>query len=357
MDKTHSRESDGTRLTPSPPRPVVPVFMAAADWADFIAPALAARADWPFETLFVDSSAGVAALIDALNASRSPGLITGWNVFNLPDTLPAQAPHLRYIASSGGSVRWMVSRAILEQGILLTNWGDSIGRLVAEHCLLQTLACLRQATYHQLSMHIDKGWDDRPWDPAACHGPRSLFERRVGIHGFGHIAQALVRLLEPFQCRIAAFAPHDPPDKFAAAGVTRAPTLEALFSENEIVIELAPLIPETRGVVTWDILNRLPDGGVFVNSGRGGVVDEAALIRLARERKVTLALDVYAREPLAPDSPLRGLPNVFLTPHIAGPTADRRVDCGRFALENMRAYLEGRPLRGVIDLWQYDHMT
>ncbi len=337
--------------------PVIPIFMESCDWLNFIAPALKTRSDWPFETVFVDSAMGVERLIETLISTQSPVLITGWNVFNLPDTLPDLAPRLRYIASSGGSVRWMVSRAILERGILVTNWGSAIGRLVAEHCLLQILACLREAAYHQLSMHRDKDWDDRPWDAAIGRGPRSLFGRRVGIHGFGHIAQALVKMLEPFQCRIAAFAPHDPPEKFSAAGVTRAPSLEALFSGNEIIVELAPLIPETRGVVTWEILNRLPDGGVFVNSGRGGVVDETILARLATERKVSLALDVYAHEPLPADSPLRGLPNVFLTPHIAGPTADRRVDCGLFALENVRAYLEERPLKGVIDLWQYDHMT
>ena len=335
----------------------IPVFMQPSNYAEFIAPALALRPNLPFETRFVDAARGVEAAIAALNETQSPILITGWNVFDLPDDLPARAPSLRYIASSGGSVRWMISRRILEQGILVTNWGDSIGRLVAEHCLLQILAALRQAAYHQISMHIHKEWDDRPWNPQTCTGPRSLFGRKVGLHGFGNIAQALVQLLRPFDCQISAYAPHDPPEKFAAAGVTRAESLEALFGDNEIVVELAPLIPETRGVVTWELLNRLPDGGVFVNSGRGKVVDEAALIRLARERSVTLALDVYAEEPLPADSPLRSLPNVFLTPHIAGPTADRRVDCGLYALDNAAAYLAGRPLKGVVDVWQYDHMT
>jgi len=86
-------------------------------------------------------------------------------------------------------------------------------------------------------------------------------------------------------------------------------------------------------------------------------VDESALERLAQERQVSLALDVYAAEPLPADSPLRGMSNVFLTPHIAGPTADRRLDCGLYALDNVVAYLEGRPLKGIVDLWQYDHMT
>jgi len=331
--------------------------MEAGDLADFITPALALHSDWPFQIQFVDSNFGVEALLGALSETQSPILITGWNVSNLPDDLPARAPELRYIASSGGSVRWMISRKILEQGILVTNWGDSIGRIVAEHCLLQILAALRQAAYHQITMHVQKGWDDLPWNAQTFSGPRSLFGRRVGIHGFGVIANALLKLLRPFDCQVSVYAPHDPPRKFAAAGVAQAASLEALFSENEILVELAPLIPETRGSITWEMLNRLPDGGVFVNSGRGKVVDESALARLALERRVTLALDVFTDEPLPADSPLRGLPNVFFTPHIAGPTADRRVDCGLYALNNVAAYLESRPLLGVVDLWQYDHMT
>jgi len=336
---------------------IIPIFMEPSDLAEFITPALALRPNLPFDTRFIDSTLGVEALIQALNETQSPILITGWNVYDLPDDLPARAPSLRYIASSGGSVRWMISRKVLEQGLLVTNWGDSIGRIVAEHCLLQILAALRQAAHHQISMHVQKEWDDLPWNPQTFTGPRSLFERKVGIHGFGYIAQALVKLLEPFGCQISAYAPHDPAEKFSAAGVTRAASLEALFAENEILVELAPLIPETRGLVGWELLNLLPDGGIFVNSGRGKVVDESALERLAQERQVSLALDVYAAEPLPADSPLRGLPNVFLTPHIAGPTADRRLDCGLYALDNVVAYLEDRPLKGIVDLWQFDHMT
>jgi phosphoglycerate dehydrogenase-like enzyme len=136
----------------------IPVFMEPADYAEFIAPALIRRPNLPFATRFVDSALGVDAAIAALNETQSPILITGWNVFDLPDDLPVRAPALRYIASSGGSVRWMISRKMLEQGILVTNWGDSIGRIVAEHCLLQILAALRQAAYHQISGTAQIGW-------------------------------------------------------------------------------------------------------------------------------------------------------------------------------------------------------
>jgi phosphoglycerate dehydrogenase-like enzyme len=122
-------------------------------------------------------------------------------------------------------------------------------------------------------------------------------------------------------------------------------------------VELAPLIPETKGVVTEHLLRLIRPGGAFVNVGRGAVVDEAALLRVAREGKITLGLDVFAAEPLPVDSGFRGLPNVTLTPHLAGPTTERRRDAGEFALHNLRAYAEGRPLQAVITPQVYDTST
>jgi phosphoglycerate dehydrogenase-like enzyme len=87
------------------------------------------------------------------------------------------------------------------------------------------------------------------------------------------------------------------------------------------------------------------------------VVDEAALIRVAREGKIQIALDVFEQEPLPPGSLLRGLPNVTLLPHLGGPTRDRRRDSGQLALKNLRAFLRGEPLEAVITHDVYDRST
>jgi phosphoglycerate dehydrogenase-like enzyme len=157
------------------------------------------------------------------------------------------------------------------------------------------------------------------------------------------VARELVRLLAPFDCRISVHAPD-----VKHADVRDEPSLENLFAENDVIVELAPLIEETRGIVTEALLRRIQPGGVFVNLGRGAVVDEAGLLAVAREGKVWFGLDVYAHEPLAKDHPLRGLTNVMLTPHIGGPTTDRRQDAGSFGLRNLRAYVEGSPLEAVV---------
>jgi phosphoglycerate dehydrogenase-like enzyme len=275
-------------------------------------------------------------------------LLACWKTPPLPTRLPS---NLRYVCYVAGSVKKLVLREHIAAGLLVTNWGGSISRIVAEWALFHILSCLRRATYWTLAMHREGAWKDNGTETA------SLFGRRVGLHGFGQIAREVVRLLQPFGCRISAFAPDVTSETEREFGVRPARSLEELFAENDIVVELAPLIDETRGVVTEKHLRLLKPGSVFVNVGRGAVVDEAALLRVAKEGKIMVGLDVFTVEPLPSDSGFRGLPNVTLTPHLAGPTTDRRRDAGAFAVANLKAYAEGRPLDAVITTGVYDTST
>jgi phosphoglycerate dehydrogenase-like enzyme len=275
-------------------------------------------------------------------------LVTGWKTPPLPAVLP---PRLRYVCHLVGSVKHLVPRQPIAGGLLVSNWGGSISRIVAEWALFHILSCLRRATHWTLAMHREEGWKSHTTETA------SLFERSVGLHGFGQIARELVRLLKPFNCRISAFAPDIDADTEARHGITASPSLEALFAHNDVVVELAPLIPETRGCIRENHLRLLKPGSVFVNVGRGAVVDEDALVRVAREGKIMFGLDVFSTEPLPPDHPLRGLTNVSLTPHIGGPTTDRRRDAGAFALRNLRAYAAGETLEAVVTAEVYDRSS
>jgi phosphoglycerate dehydrogenase-like enzyme len=275
----------------------------------------------------------------ALTAANPEIVIAAWKTPALPAELPSR---LRYVCYLCGSVKQLVTRDHLARGLLVTNWGGSISRIVAEWALFHTLCGLRRASYWSLAMHTQGAWKDS--DTATA----SLFGRSVGLHGFGMVARELVRLLAPFGCSISAHAPDVDADVAARWGIRAEPSLNALFSDNDIIVELAPLIPETRGIVTEALLRRIRPGGVFVNLGRGAVVDEGGLISVAREGQVSFGLDVYAHEPLPREHPLRGLPNVMLTPHIGGPTTDRRCDAGSFAVKNLRAYAANQPMEAVV---------
>ncbi|HEY5552405.1 MAG TPA: hydroxyacid dehydrogenase [Opitutaceae bacterium] len=286
-------------------------------------------------------------------ADADPEVVVAcWSTPPLPATLPSR---LRYVAYLCGSIRQLVERRHIEDGLLVTNWGGSISRIVAEGTLVHILNCLRQSRHWMSLMHLEGGWksDDRGAQPS----PASLFGRRVGIHGFGYVARELVRLLRPFDCTISVFAPDVDPKVEADHGITRAESLESLLSNNDVVVELAPLIPETSGIITERLLRLIPAGGVFVNTGRGAVVDPAALERVAREGRIAFGLDVFDVEPLPADSPLRSLPNVCLTPHIAGQTLDRFPDAGEFLVRNVRAYCEGGHLQALFTPERYDRIT
>ena len=284
-------------------------------------------------------------------AATNPDIVLGcWKTPTLPGALP---PRLRYVCYITGSVKKLISRSHLERGLLVTNWGSSISRTVAEAALFHILACLRNASHWAIAMHQPgvAAWKNGLTDA------RSLFRRSVGIHGFGPVARELVTLLKPWECPITALAPDLTAELAHAYGVERAATLEALFSQNEILVELAPLIPATQGIVNERLLRLIRPGGVFVNVGRGAVVDEGALLRVARDGQISIGLDVYTTEPLPADSGFRALPRVNLTPHTAGPTIDRYPDAGAFAVKNLRAHVNDRPLEAVVTPEIYDQSS
>ncbi len=279
-------------------------------------------------------------------------LVSAWQTppLNGPIT-PGHLASLRYVCYLAGSVRRLVPRNLLAGGLVVTNWGNSIAPTVAECALMLIMMAMRRASYWAIAMHREGAWKN------SSTVTQSLIGRRVGLHGFGGISQALVPMLRPFTDRIQAYSPRVPDALLARLGVARANSLAELFSTSEVVVELAACTPENHHSVQESHLRMIPAGGVFVNVGRGAVVDEAAIARVAREGKIQIALDVFEQEPLPADSPLRGLPNVTLLPHLGGPTRDRRRDSGVLALKNLRAFLRGEPQEAVVTLDIYDRST
>ncbi len=299
----------------------------------------------------VDPTGKDASWLRAQIEEVNPEILVGaWMLPKLPvDKVGRDG--VKYLCYLAGSVKNQVTEDHLNNGLLVTNWGNSISRVVAECGLMLCTMALRRATYWALEMHNKGAWKHRETEFY------SLFERKVGIHGFGAISRELVRLMAPWNCDISTFSPSVPDSLLEEYAVKRVHTLEELFSQNDVIIELAALKPDTRGIVDERLLRMIPEGGVFVNIGRGAVVDEEALARIAAEGKLQVALDVYGTEPLPADSPFRRLSNVTLLPHLGGPTTERRRDSGRLALENIKAFYDNAELDAVIDIRTYSRIT
>ena len=291
------------------------------------------------------------AFLEFLRLHEPEVVVTCWATPPFQESWREELSSLRYVCHVSGAVRNLLPRVYLEEGLLVTNWGKLAAANVAEHALLLLLAGLRR-----LSEWPSVISGERPWQPSPIV-TRTLFRKRVGLHGFGNVGQSLSRLLEPFGVTISAFSEGVPEGLYREFGVTRADSLEALFENNEILIECEALNPRTRGAVTREVLERLPIGALFVNVGRGAVVDEEALADLSAAGKIAVALDVFDTDPIRPDSPLHDLEDAVLSPHIAGPTSDQFAQCGKLALRNIQAYLNGSPLEAQVSLEIYDRAT
>jgi phosphoglycerate dehydrogenase-like enzyme len=286
---------------------------------------------------------------------RPTVLVSCWSTPAVPVAFAAAGSPLNYVCHLVGSTRALVPRVFLERGGLLTNWGGLAGETVAEHALLLALSALRK----------QPGWAPlingprvNPWRSGTMRlRTRTLFGRRVGIHGFGHVARSLVRLLQPFGVQISAYSPGVPDDIMRAAGVMPRRSLVELAGSSEIFFECEALTPLTHASIDREVLAALPDQAVFVNVGRGRLVDEPALLAEAQSGRIQIALDVVTHEPLGPDSPAAAISGAVLSPHIGGPTHDRFVECGRLALNNIALYLRAEALESQVTLELYDRST
>jgi phosphoglycerate dehydrogenase-like enzyme len=246
-----------------------------------------------------------------LEADAPDAILSCWHTPRLPAAPP---PRLRYLCHTTGSVRHLVTRAHIEHGLLVTNWGSSISRTIAECALHHILACLRRTTQWTFVMHQEGGWRGEHAQIA------SLFGRRVGIHGYGAIAREFLKLIAPFDCKVSVFAPDFDAAAAERTGAQAAPSLDALFADNDVIVELAPLNPVTRGCVTEHHFKLIRPGGVFVNVARAGITDEAALLRLVKEGRISPVSTCLPRSPSRPTTVPR---SAQCQPHPAHRRSDR----------------------------------
>lgn len=271
-------------------------------------------------------------------------LVTGWSTPALETAhLLCSGGSIDYVCHVTGSVRHIVSLAQIEAGLKVTNWGTLVAPQVAEHALLTILALMRNLGLWRSAMSAPSTSLERE-----RLATRTLHGKTVAIHGFGMIARELIRLLRPFGVKVRVFSAGVPDSLVREHQATPVSSLMQLAEHADVFVTCEALTPTTTKSINADILSKLPTGAVFVNVGRGAVVDEDALIEAAKKRALRVGSDVFAHEPLAHDSGLFGLPGAILSPHIAGPAFDTYTDCGRHALDNIDNYLSGRPLAGLI---------
>ena len=205
--------------------------------------------------------------------------------------------------------------------VLDTTNGSSYG--VAEWALGMILIAARNAgeLFREL---VAGGW--RPPVSPAGFERFELTGKRVGLIGLGIIGRRLLQLLQPFRCDVRAHDPYVPKEVADLLGV-RLTGLDHIMADSDVIVCVAPITPATRRMVGKRELDLIRPGSALVNVSRGAICDPDATIERLARGDISGAFDVWDPEPIPPDSPIRRLPNVFLTPHVASQTKDGR---GRF---------------------------
>ena len=261
-----------------------------------------------------------------------------WGMPVLDAAFLAAAPRLRAILYGAGSVRAFVTDALWDRGVRVTSAAEVNAACVAEYTLAAILFSLKHGWRLAAAMRQGGPGPDKHAVPGASGSV-------VGLVSLGAIGRLVRRRLRPFDLRVLAFDPFVGPAEADRLGVDRC-GLDELFRRSDVVSVHTPLLDATRGLITGELLAAMRPGATLINTARGAVVREQELIAVLRSRPdLQAVLDVTDPEPPAPDSPLRTLPNVVLTPHIAGCVGPERRRLGRAMIGELRRLLADRPLR------------
>ncbi|MDQ2674326.1 MAG: D-2-hydroxyacid dehydrogenase [Chloroflexota bacterium] len=259
------------------------------------------------------------------------------------DHIVTRSPGLRWIHSASAGVDRIATPAVRERNLTVTNARGVFSRPIAEYVVMMSLAIARRLP--QL-LELQR---ERTWQPLRG---RELAELTVGIVGYGSIGEEVARLLAPFGCRILATRRH--PERGTSHGAVELlglDRLDGLLETSDIVVVAAPLTEETAGLIGAEQLTRMREDAWLINIARGRLLDELALRRALEAGWIGGAvLDVFSEEPLPPDSPLYGTPNLVITPHTSW-ASDRVIErTVELFVDNLRRDAAGEPLRNTVDL-------
>lgn len=285
-------------------------------------------------------------------------LLTMWDNIAIPAELAEDSGRLKYVCNITGSLKpWIPAEIILSDKIIVTNWGDLPANCVAEGAFTLILAMLKSLPAYV--MNIRSGG----WTPPFLHKSGSLKGLRLGMYGMGAIGRRFVELCKPFQPVIYVY---DPYIRELPEGCIRVDSLENLFDVSQAVAVHAALSAETYKSITAELLARLPDDAIIVNTARGGVFDQQALFAELEPGRLRAGLDVLDEDEfhdtLVPDHPARQWENCLFTAHSIsldgwGKTEHSYAAMYDRALENITRFANKQPVNYIMDFERYQKST
>jgi phosphoglycerate dehydrogenase-like enzyme len=276
--------------------------------------------------------------------AQNPGILRdaeilfgSWGVPKLTAEFLAQAPELKVLFYGAGSIRGFATEAFWKRGVLVTSAYAANAVPVSEYVLSQILFCLKHGWQSALDLKKRGGYARPDTAPGA-------YRSTVGLVSLGMIGRLVRERLRPFDLKVIAYDPFLTQETARQLDVELCP-LEEVFQRADVVSLHTPWLKETEGLITGALIDSMKPHSTFINTARGAVVREAEMLEvLARRQDLFAVLDVTWPEPPALDSPIYTLPNVVLTPHIAGSMGLECRRMGNLMVEELRRYLAGESL-------------
>ena len=266
-------------------------------------------------------------------------VITSWGSPNITDEHLAEAADLKIVGHAAGTVKTRLAPAGHERGIVLLSAADVIAESVAEYTLWAMLTGQRNLLRYEQLMKAERGWKFKDQHFAHC-----LYSKKVGIVSASMVGRRVIGLLKPFHCDVMVYDPYLSAEGAQALGV-RTVSLEELFSTSDIISVHAPTTPETEKMIKASHFQSIQDDALFVHTARSWVLDEDALVAELQKDRFTAFIDVFVKEPLAADHPIRDLDNAFITPHVSGHTIETRMRLVEEIVNDVKRFLDDEPLR------------
>ncbi|WP_201841437.1 hydroxyacid dehydrogenase [Microvirga zambiensis] len=301
--------------------------------------------DRPLESLSDDRALSI--------LHRTDILITGWGCPAIDREVLAIAPHLKLIAHAAGTVKGFLSPEVFDRGITVTHAAEANAVAVAEFTLAAILFTNKQVFRFRDIYCSDRG---RTRTVPLTNQRIGNFRRTIGIIGASRIGRRVIQLLRPFDFNVLLYDPFVQLCEAAELGVESV-SLENLMRLSDVVSVHAPALPSTYGMIDRNCLSLMREGTTLINTARGIIVDEADLIDELCTGRINAIIDVTDPEVPKPTSPLYNLPNVFLTPHIAGAIGVERERLGEFIIGEIERYVAGLPLVSPISPFALERMA
>ena len=265
-------------------------------------------------------------------------IFSGWKTPVFDHEFLEATPRLRAVFYAAGSVRYCTTDAFWDRDIVICNAADANAIPVAEYTSAVAILALKQFWRRAALARRGIGWGDhtRPIPGA--------FRATIGLVSFGVIARKTAELLANYDVEVAVYCPYLSADEAIKTGVSRA-TLEEIFRRCDVVSIHTPVLPETIGMIDGRLVSLMKPDATLINTARGVILDQPSVVEALHSRPdLTAILDVTDPEPPSADDPLFALPNVIVTPHIAGSHGRECQRMGSYMVDELRRYLNRQPL-------------